>query len=69
MSAGIAKKMQSSLLKIANNPAAYRGDWRRLEGTAFWRLRVGEWRAICDVQNGELVVLALKIAPRGEEYK
>ncbi|MCR4298821.1 MAG: hypothetical protein NUV75_08745, partial [Gallionella sp.] len=40
-----------------------------LEETAFWRSRVGEWRAICDVHDGELMVLILKIAPRGDVYK
>jgi mRNA interferase RelE/StbE len=65
----IAKKIQAAMLNIARNPAAYSGDWKRLEGTEFWRLRVGAWRAICDVQNGELVVLVLKIASRGDVYK
>ncbi|HEX5337190.1 MAG TPA: type II toxin-antitoxin system RelE/ParE family toxin [Gallionella sp.] len=69
MPVGIAKKIQSAMLNIAMNPVAYQGDWKRLEGTEFWRLRVGSWRAICDVQNGELVILVLKIAPRGDVYK
>lgn len=69
MPAGIAKKIQAAMLEIANNPAAYRGDWKPLEGSEFWRLRVGAWRVICDVQDGELVVLVLKIAPRGDVYK
>ena len=69
MPRGIAKKIQSTMRAIANSPAAYQGDWKRLEGTEFWRLRVGGWRAICDVQDGELVVLVLKIAPRGDVYK
>lgn len=69
MPGGIANKIQAAMLSIAKKPAAYSGDWKRLEGTDFWRLRVGSWRAICDVQNGELVILVLKIAPRGDVYK
>ncbi|OGS98201.1 MAG: plasmid stabilization protein [Gallionellales bacterium RIFCSPLOWO2_12_FULL_59_22] len=69
MPGGVSQKIQSAMLNIAKNPAAYQGDWKRLEGTEFWRLRVGGWRAICDVQNGELVVLVLKIASRGDAYK
>lgn len=69
MPGGIAKKIQSAMLEIAKSPVAYHGDWKRLEGTEFWRLRVGGWRAICDVQNGEWVILVLKIAPRGDVYK
>jgi len=60
---------QAAMLNIAKNPAVYQGDWKRLEGTDFWRLRVGGWRAVCDVQNGELLILVLKIAPRGDVYK
>jgi mRNA interferase RelE/StbE len=69
MPGGIAKKIQSVMLEIARDPAGYRGDWKHLEGSEFWRLRVGGWRAICDVQDDELVVLVLKIAPRGDAYK
>ena len=60
---------QSAMLEIAKNPAAYRGDWKPLEGSGFWRLRVGGWRAVCAVQDDELVVLVLKIASRGDVYK
>ena len=69
MPSGIASKIQAAMLNIAKNQTAYRGDWKRLEGTDFWRLRIGGWRAVCDVQNGELVILVLKIAPRGDAYK
>ena len=69
MPSGIAKKIQAAILIIAKNPTTYQGDWKRLEGTDFWRLRVGGWRAVCDVQNGELVILVLKIASRGDVYK
>lgn len=69
MPGGIANRIQAAMSSIAKNPTNYRGDWKLLEGTDFWRLRMGCWRAVCDVQNGELVILALKIAPRGDVYK
>ena len=69
MPGGIAGRMQVAMLLIAEDPAAYRGDWKRLEGSDFWRLRVGGWRAICDVQNGELLILVVKVAPRGDVFK
>jgi mRNA interferase RelE/StbE len=69
MPTGIANRVQAALLSIAKNPGSYQGDWKRLEGSDFWRLRIGSWRVICDVQNGELVILVLKIAPRGDVYK
>jgi mRNA-degrading endonuclease RelE of RelBE toxin-antitoxin system len=35
----------------------------------FWRLRVRYWRAICHLRAGELILLVIKIAPRGDAYK
>ena len=69
MPTGIAGRMRAELVRIAKNPSAYRGDWKPLAGSNFWRLRVGDWRAICDMRDDELVLLVLKIAPRGEAYK
>ncbi len=34
-----------------------------------WRFRVGDYRAICDLQGGKLVVLVLDIGHRSEVYK
>ncbi len=50
--------------RVASDPAAYRGDWKPLQGSNFWRLRVGDWRSICEVSDAELVLLVLKIAPK-----
>ncbi len=69
MPQGIARRMLGELKTIAADPAAYRGDWQPLQGSPFWRLRVGDWRAICDVQRGELVLLVVKVAPRGDACK
>ena len=69
MPVGIAKRMRAELEAVAANPAAYRGDWKPLHGSDFWRLRVGDWLAICDMRNGELILLVVKIAARGDAYK
>jgi len=69
MPAGIAKRMRAELDAVAADPATYRGDWKPLQGSHYWRLRVGDWRAICDVRDGELVLLVVKIAARGDAYK
>lgn len=34
-----------------------------------WRYRVGDYRIICDILDGELVILAIDIAHRSEAYK
>ena len=67
---GVAERMLTELRVIAENPSAYRGDWKPLHGADdLWRLRVGGWRAICELRNDELVLLVVKVAARGDAYK
>lgn len=65
----IAGSMQAELTKVAANPGTYRGDWKRLQGSSFWRLRQGSYRAICEVCGDELLILVLKVGSRGDVYK
>lgn len=69
MPKGIAEKIGRELAAIALGPAAYQGDWKQLQGTPFWRLRVGGWRVICEIVNNELIIYVLKIGSRGDVYK
>lgn len=64
-----ATRLLSELEAVAADPGAYRGDWKPLKGSPFWRLRVGDWRAICDLRRDELVLLVVKVATRGDAYK
>ena len=36
---------------------------------SFWRYRVGEYRIICDIQDGRLRVLVVQIGNRKEVYR
>lgn len=69
MPRGIAAKISTELSVLAANPASYRGDWKPLHGTDFWRLRVGGWRAICELRDDQLVILVIKIGSRWDIYK
>lgn len=45
-------------------------DIRPLKAQAgLWRLRIGEWRAIYEVDLFERVIDILRLAPRGEAYR
>lgn len=35
----------------------------------FWRYRVGDYRVICDTQDGEMYVLVIEIGNRKDIYK
>ena len=64
-----ALKMKAMLDKIVTDPEGFRGDWKPLAGTDYWRLRMGGYRAICTFEGGELTLLVLKIGSRGDIYK
>lgn len=34
-----------------------------------WRYRIGDYRVLCDIQDGNLIVLAFKIDHRNKVYK
>jgi mRNA interferase RelE/StbE len=65
----ISQKIDTELEAIAANPRSYEGDWKRLKGSPFWRLRVGDWRVICEMAKKELIIYVLKIGARGDIYK
>ena len=65
----IAKMIDAELESIAVSPAKYEGDWKRLQGSPFWRLRVGSWRVICEIVKNKLIISVLKIGSRGDIYK
>lgn len=65
----VRDNIKKELKEIALDPYGYEGDWKPLTGMSGWRLRVGGYRAICDVQDEALIVLVLKVGPRGDVYK
>jgi len=65
----IAKRIDAELESIAASPAKYEGDWKPLQGSPFWRLRVGDWRVICEIVKNKLIIYVLKIGSRGDIYK
>lgn len=42
---------------------------KKLVGQPGWRLRVGDWRVIYDVEQGRLTVRVLRVAARGGAYQ
>jgi len=65
----IAKLIREKLEAIAANPYADHPNAKKLQGRDGYRLRVGDWRIIYEIQNDVLVILVLRVAPRGEVYK
>jgi mRNA interferase RelE/StbE len=65
----IALGIRQRLDQIAVDPFAQQPGVTKLQNRDGYRLRVGDWRVIYDIQKEKLVILVLKIAPRGEVYR
>lgn len=62
------KRLDKAIQGLAQNP--YPSNSRKLVGYEnHYRLRVGNWRVIYTVRKQQLIVLVIKIAPRGQAYK
>ena len=50
------------------NPRHF-GDSLTAELSGLWRYRIGDFRVICEIHDGQLTVLALSIGHRKEIYR
>jgi len=41
---------------------------KKLKGRDGYRLRVGDWRVVYDIEAGKLVLIVIEIGPRGDIY-
>jgi mRNA interferase RelE/StbE len=61
--------IRAKLDEFAQDPRAQRLDIRKLEGRPGYRLRVGDWRVIYEIEDVVRIVTVQKIAPRGSAYR
>lgn len=59
--------IQKNLVGSENPREHGKGLSANLSG--LWRYRIGDYRIICDIQDEELVILALTVGHRSEIYK
>jgi len=65
----MAVLVRQKLEQLAVDPYAPNTNAMKLQNRSGYRLRIGDWRVIYEIQNDELVILVLKIAQRGEVYR
>ena len=66
--AQIQRRVAAVILSLSIEPRPYGS--KKLTGTlASYRLRVGDYRVIYEVQNAEVTVSVLKIGHRGDIYR
>jgi mRNA interferase RelE/StbE len=65
----VAHLMREKIEEIALDPYATHNNVTKLVGRPGYRLRVGDWRVIYELQNEQVVMLVIKVGPRGEVYE
>ena len=69
MSRNTARLIREKLDQLAQNPYAQNPNVTKLQARPGYRLRVGDWRVIYEIEDDRLIILVLKIAPRGGVYR
>lgn len=65
--ADVRGRVDEKLLSLESDPRPK--GCKYLKSVKLYRLRVGDWRIMYSIEDEELVVLVIRIAPRGEVYK
>ena len=65
----IAQSIHQKLDQIAADPFAPHSGVTKLQNREGYRLRIGDWRVIYDIQKEKVVIIVVKIASRGEVYR
>jgi mRNA interferase RelE/StbE len=67
--APITDTIRQKIEQIAQDPFETHPNVTKLQNRAGFRLRVGEWRIIYEVQQDRVVIIVLKIGLRKEVYR
>lgn len=54
---------------LAAAPFTVNHNVKKLQGLSGYRLRVGNWRVLYEIENDRLVVLVVAVKPRGGAYQ
>lgn len=65
----VANLIREKIDTIAADPYAPHNNVTKLVGRPGYRLRIGDWRVIYNLQDEQLVMLVIKIRPRGDVYE
>jgi mRNA interferase RelE/StbE len=62
------KRILAKIKEVAVDPYAPNNNLTKLQGREGYRLRVGDWRVIYELEDDRLVILILDVGSRGGVY-
>lgn len=65
----VAARILRKIEHLAADPHAPNANVKRLSGEHVYRLRVGDWRVIYEIQDEALLVSVVRVSPRGGAYR
>lgn len=69
MPTNMVVRIRKKLDRLAKDPHGSHPNVTKLQNRPGYRLRIGDWRVIYEIQDDELVILVLKVGLRGEIYR
>lgn len=69
MPRNVSLQIRSKIELLAADPFVANNNVKKLVGREAYRLRVGDWRVIYEIEGGRLVIHVLTVAPRGGAYQ
>jgi mRNA interferase RelE/StbE len=64
-----AADIMAAVRQIDEERSLFQGDLIKMTNSPYYRLRIGDYRVILEMDDGKLIVLVLKIGTRGDVYK
>lgn len=62
------KRILNKIEHVARDPYASNPNITKLQGREGYRLRVGDWRVLYELQDEQLIMLCLDVGSRGGIY-
>ena len=62
------KRIVHKIKEVAADPYARHNNVTKLQGRDGYRLRIGDWRVICELRDDHLELWALEVGARGGIY-
>lgn len=67
--AGVQADIRQKIEQVAENPFLPHTNVTRLQNREGYRLRIGDWRVIYEIQQEKILIIVLKIGLRKEVYR